>query len=551
MPCKAIVRPPSIPDAPPDSPVPAPRGTIGTRCSRGEPDELDDLGRRRRAERPRSGRPGVEVGGLVVAVGLAVERRRSAAGRPGRRLAIAIASGSAAAASVGGSIGGGHAPQSTRRGAIGRAGPSLADRTDRGWLSGLADRGWPIPLADRTGRSGYATSMPRRASLHRGRDPRGRRSPSPPPIVPSAAAIAAADELSPGRRRVAPPDQPGASRAADIVPGSVGGRASPSTATYDAYLQIYWGPGLLVGRLDGHDPQHLGRGDRPARAQHHRGPPRQHAIYQPVTVDGATVQPTISDQTILVPLGGILAGGGVDAGPGHATGRRCGAASPARTGCSPRPTASSTLYRWLPWISRRIAVRPPEPRRPVRDRRPARASGSRSSPDRRLVLRDDRRSDRVSADGLVQTFEASNVRDFTVTAAHRLPDAVARPSAASIVRVWYRPGLPAPRCSMPRRTPSPALRHCSGPYPYRDFKVAQIGRRLRDGIAGPDLDPDRAPATCATSSPTRRPTSGSTGSSATTRRASRSPTRPPPTSSPATSSGLRRASAAARPPGST
>ena len=33
MAVKAIVRPPSIPEAPPDSPVPAPRGTIGTRSS--------------------------------------------------------------------------------------------------------------------------------------------------------------------------------------------------------------------------------------------------------------------------------------------------------------------------------------------------------------------------------------------------------------------------------------------------------------------------------------------------------------------------------------
>ena len=30
---KAMVRPPSIPAAPPDRPVPAPRGTIGTRSS--------------------------------------------------------------------------------------------------------------------------------------------------------------------------------------------------------------------------------------------------------------------------------------------------------------------------------------------------------------------------------------------------------------------------------------------------------------------------------------------------------------------------------------
>ena len=35
-------------DGAPDSPVPAPRGTTGTRCSRRQADELGDLGRPRR-----------------------------------------------------------------------------------------------------------------------------------------------------------------------------------------------------------------------------------------------------------------------------------------------------------------------------------------------------------------------------------------------------------------------------------------------------------------------------------------------------------------------
>ena len=69
----AIVRPPSIPAAPPLSPVPAPRGTIGIRCSAAEADEGRDLGGRRRQGHGQ-GQAGLEVGGLVVAVALAVRR---------------------------------------------------------------------------------------------------------------------------------------------------------------------------------------------------------------------------------------------------------------------------------------------------------------------------------------------------------------------------------------------------------------------------------------------------------------------------------------------
>ena len=69
---KAMVSPPSMPAAPPDRPVPAPRGTIGTRSSRGDPDELDDL-RGRGREDDGARQAGVEVRGLVDAVALAVD----------------------------------------------------------------------------------------------------------------------------------------------------------------------------------------------------------------------------------------------------------------------------------------------------------------------------------------------------------------------------------------------------------------------------------------------------------------------------------------------
>ena len=47
---------------------------------------------------------------------------------------------------------------------------------------------------------------------------------------------------------------------------------------------------------------------------------------QPVTVDGATVPATISDQTIVVPLGGVLPAGGSTQVRVRYAARRCGRA---------------------------------------------------------------------------------------------------------------------------------------------------------------------------------------------------------------------------------
>ena len=206
----AIVRPPSIPDAPPDSPVPAPRGTIGTRSSpaiRTSSATWAVVVGRATAR----GQAGVEVGGLVVAVALAVEgvgqqpEVREAARDRGRQR---IGGGRV----VGGSMARGHAPQSTRRGR----------RPSRPGCAG----GWPAAARPDWPR-GTMAPMPRRASL----------------IV---AAILAAGGFAlpspscrrrpPSRRRpswsptpgVEPPDHPAGRPRPTSSRARSGGRASPS-----------------------------------------------------------------------------------------------------------------------------------------------------------------------------------------------------------------------------------------------------------------------------------------------------------------------------------
>ena len=221
---------------------------------------------------------------------------------------------------------------------------------------------------------------------------------------------------------------------------------------------------------------------------------------------------------------------------------------PARTGCSPGPTASSRRIAGCPGSAGRTPFDRPNHGDPFVTAGQPRASGSRSSAT--APLRYATTGEQVAGSGLSRSFEARNVRDFAFTGA---PDYAVRLGDR---RRRGDPRLEPARASRPRRSwrrrrpPSSREAALLGPYPYRDLRRRPDRRRLRDGVAGPDVDPDRAPATCPTSSPTRRPTSGSTGSSATTRPASRSPTRRPPTSSPATPSACAGRRAARR-PGST
>ena len=121
------------------------------------------------------------------------------------------------------------------------------------------------------------------------------------------------------------------------------------------------------------------------------------------------------------------------------------------------------LYRWLPWVSRRIAFDRPNHGDPFETPTSPYVK-VRIVTSQRLVLATTGDRTGVSADGLVQTFKASDVRDFTVTAAtdYRTQSRVVgrRPCGSGTGR--------APRarpCSMPRRTRSWACATSWDPIP--------------------------------------------------------------------------------------
>ena len=131
------------------------------------------------------------------------------------------------------------------------------------------------------------------------------------------------------------------------------------------------------------------------------------------SVDGHAVHPTVSDQTIHFPLGGIL-------DPGASTQVRLSYRATLRS-----TTASSNwlftrtngileAHRWLPWISRPTPFSRPNHGDPF-------VTGV--SPLVRVTIVSDRRlvyattGEQVGGSGLTKTFEARNVRDFAFTAA--------------------------------------------------------------------------------------------------------------------------------------
>ena len=191
---------------------------------------------------------------------------------------------------------------------------------------------------------------------------------------------------------------------------------------------------------------------------------------QPTRVDGRTVAATISDQTISVPLGKSLA----DGASTMVQIRYSATLRSTLTGSNwlfTKANGVMDLYRWLPWVSRRIAFDRPNHGDPFMT--PSSPSVKvRIVADRKLVFATT--GDRIAAttDGLSQTFLARNVRDFTVTAATDYRTG-SRIVDGTTVRVWYRPGSPGAAMLDAAADAFHLLRARLGAYPYPVFKVVE------------------------------------------------------------------------------
>ena len=276
----------------------------------------------------------------------------------------------------------------------------------------------------------------------------------------------------------------------EIVPGSVN-RSSPFLdATYDAYLWLGWGSRKVY--VDSTATIRNTSGSAIDRVELNTIAARLGAIrLDPVTVDGHAVAARISDQTIVVPLGGVLPRGGTVRVRVryHATVRS------SLTGSNwlfTRTNGVLDLYRWLPWVSRRIAFDRPNHGDPF-ETPTSHSVKVRIVTTQKLVLATSGDRTSVSADGLTQTFAASDVRDFTVTAATDYKKA-SRIVRDTVVRVYYRPGAPGAAMLDAAADAFDVLERRLGSYPHASFRVVQSAGAY--GMESPGLIwiPTGAPA---------------------------------------------------------
>ena len=256
---------------------------------------------------------------------------------------------------------------------------------------------------------------------------------------------------------------------AAIVPGSVNRSSLHLDATYRATLKLTWATRAIW--VDSTATIRNTSGGPIDRVELNTIAARLGGIrLRPVGVDAATVVAAVHDQTLVVPLGGILpAGGTVHIRVRFSARLRSGLAG--SDWLFARANGIADIYRWLPWVSRRIAFDRPNHGDPFET--PTSSSVRvRIVTDRRLVLA--ATGDRVSAspDGLSQVFEAHGVRDFTVTAATDYRSAFRRVGSTT-VRAFFRPGTNGAALLDAAADAFAAFESRLGRYGYDTFTVAQ------------------------------------------------------------------------------
>ena len=289
--------------------------------------------------------------------------------------------------------------------------------------------------------------------------------PSPTTVGPGpsdAGSPAASSASSPG-----PSPQVPAPTVDGLVPGSVNATTMALTVEYDATVTLNFGTrsfrvastmsvlntsGKSIDRLELNTiVARLGRMSL-TRAQ----------------VDGRNVAASVSDQTITVPLGGVLQAGA-------RTIVRIGYSSTLRSDTAgsnwlfTRTNGILEAHRWLPWISRPTPFTRPNHGDPF---------VTPNSPRVRITIVSERpirwatTGEQVGGSGTTKIFEARNVRDFAFTGApdYRLSSATV---GGVVVRVWSRPGFPTATVLSAARTALARQTALLGPYPYKTYDLAQ------------------------------------------------------------------------------
>jgi hypothetical protein len=326
-------------------------------------------------------------------------------------------------------------------------------------LAATLPAGFPSNAPSSSVLSAVATAPPSTAAPA---TPQPTASPSP------AASPRAAAERSPrapgdtaGDRDVTTGAQPG------LVGGSVNATSMKLTAEYDVQLSLNFGTrafnvktAIDVRNDSGAPIDRLELNTIAARL----GSMKLGAV----TSEGKPVKATVDDQTLLVPLGGIL-------GPGQSVEVTVAYSATLRSSLTgsnwlfTRTNGIVNAHRWIPWVSRNVPFDRPNHGDPF---------VTPVSPRVRVAITTDRgmafasTGEPVGKSGLTTPIEAVNVRDFAFIAA---PDykSISSKVGDVTVRVYYRAGFPASTALAQAKHAIAAFEPLVGQYPYPVYDVAQ------------------------------------------------------------------------------
>ena len=342
---------------------------------------------------------------------------------------------------------------------------SRARRTTAGWLVGAAGLVLVAAAIGLARLNGDAAEPPPPAAAVAS-TVAASHSASGPPGASSTPAASSSVPPSPSAS-VAPGSSAGSPAAAGLVAGVVNRTSLDLTASYRATVRLSWATRsfrvsstMTVTNTSGGSIDRLELNTIAARLGR--------MAITVARVDGRDVRPTVTDQTIHLPLGGTLP-------PGASVTVRIDYRSTLRSDTAgsnwlfTRANGILEAHRWLPWISRPTAFNRPNHGDPF---------VTPVSPLVRVTIVSDRRirwattGEQTSPTGTTMTFEARNVRDFAFTGA---PDY--RTTSATVggvtVRVWYRPGFAASTVLSAAKVALAREAKLLGAYPYRTYDLAE------------------------------------------------------------------------------
>jgi hypothetical protein len=264
-----------------------------------------------------------------------------------------------------------------------------------------------------------------------------------------------------------------------IVPGSVDRTSIRLEATYDADVDLGFDDRTLVVDVTIAVTNRSGAGIDRVELSTITGPLGNLRV-KVARVDGEDAEATIDDQTISVQLGGVL--------PDDATAVvrvRIRASIPSTLAGSnwmfARTGRILQANRWLPWVGLHRPFDRPNHGDPFFTALSPHVT-VRITTDRKLRIAAP--GHRVAVDGLTQTFEAENVRDFPIVAS---PDFVVRERTVGgrTLRAFHLDGFPTGRILDWMADGLDRMSELAGDYPYDRFTVAQTAGGF--ALEGPGL----------------------------------------------------------------